>query len=672
MTCYTYAPLDESNNEIRLLIIWHDEWEASLQCSIRVVSLNDAPVYRTLSYVWGDPGPQTDIFIDDCTISVNSNLADAIRRLRASISDHERLEIWIDAVCVDQKNIPERGHSVTLMRKIYSQCLEVTVWLGETDRHKPTLECASSINSLRDKNLNDIHESGCECLNESWSRLPDMGSTHLLPSHIKPALRVLHRFATARNCDDLQLCRVFSDVDDMTAFRSFFHFLDGNPWFRRIWTVQEVLLPPSVQMRIGSSTFSFVSISSFINVLGNHLKDGCCTTLAYMCSMDWNAFGYCSEINSARSVWHAGIPFVNLFAYRALFMGRKASLDVDLIYGVLGLFQSDITPRYDWSVEDVYRDVSRKFLQAPAVCDCYGFAAFGLTATKTRYAHLPSWVMDWTSLETQSAVDNGLQLMQLQLCPNHLPTLRTEFASQYSFAGDMLVLSGYVLDRVVTIGDACSSFTPEDHTLTDRYMESVHEWRRLVLGRHKPDALYTLPKGYPSPGRDWATVWCRSLCQGRRLDRANDDNNMSVLTDEEIDIIQADSRFDSSNVFRLQWEPQYLSNPNARQASQALARMLRPDLYMQALTAATILLHDQRMFLSQHDYLGIGNRHITQGDLIFLSETCGRPLVLRPVHDCISRLGRQTYTIVGSCYLDGLMEGPSEPMKVNFEEFWIE
>jgi len=75
---------------------------------------------------------------------------------------------------------------------------------------------------------------------------------------------------------------------------------------------------------------------------------------------------------------------------------------------------------------------------------------------------------------------------------------------------------------------------------------------------------------------------------------------MSVLTDEEVYSIQSDPRFDPSKVFELQWEPQYLSNRNTRQASQMLAGMMRPDLYMQALSAATILLHDQKMFLPQH------------------------------------------------------------------------
>ena len=38
--------------------------------------------------------------------------------------------IWIDALCINQKNAAERGSQVAKMSQIYSQCSQVVLWLG--------------------------------------------------------------------------------------------------------------------------------------------------------------------------------------------------------------------------------------------------------------------------------------------------------------------------------------------------------------------------------------------------------------------------------------------------------------------------------------------------------------------------------------------------------------
>lgn len=674
MAHYTYAPLNEERNEIRLLVIQHDPWTAPLQCSLRVVSLDDQPVYRALSYVWGNINPQTEILLENGTISVNPNLAAAVRRLRASTIERQPLEIWIDAICVDQENIPERGYSVSLMKKIYMGCIEVIAWLGEIEPMASALPQANMSNDAQDQDLRDSHDIGCDCLESAWEGLPEEVSGTLLPAQIQSSVQVLRRLGTARNCSDLQLCRVFKDQYQMIAFRKFMRFMGGNVWFTRVWTLQEAILPPMIQLCIGQIQFSFDILHDLVGVVGNHQRDGCCGALPYIFILSGRALTHVSEIAWARSVCQAGQPFENLFALRAFFVGRKASLDVDLIYGVLGLCQNEFVPRYDRSVEDVYTDMSKSFLQVASSCDCYAFSMFVYAAIKSRYSHLPSWVMDWTSLEVGSPCDSRDHWYKIQSDPDHTASMTGSHQVRLKFNGETLVLRGFILDKIIGIGDECSCLGEGTYRYTDRYMASAHEWRKLVLMRHEPDGLYKLPSGYSRACQNWATVWFKTLCQNRRLCRATPELNsgLSILTSEEIETVLADSRFDPSNIFILRWEPQYLNHPNTRQASQLLARMANPDLYIQALYAAYVTLHEQRMFLTQQGYVGIGNRNIAPNDLIFLSETCGRPLILRPNGNSVSRSGRQTYKIVSACYLEGFMEGPDEPTSIACEEFWIE
>jgi hypothetical protein len=38
--------------------------------------------------------------------------------------------LWIDAICIDQNNLAERGHQVERMGRIYDCATEVLIWLG--------------------------------------------------------------------------------------------------------------------------------------------------------------------------------------------------------------------------------------------------------------------------------------------------------------------------------------------------------------------------------------------------------------------------------------------------------------------------------------------------------------------------------------------------------------
>ena len=85
------------------------------------------PRYEALSYVWGDPSDNHFIHVDQggplrklkallsedrskVRLSVTSNLEEALRYLRLS---HEPRLLWIDAICIDQQNIMERGQQVS-------------------------------------------------------------------------------------------------------------------------------------------------------------------------------------------------------------------------------------------------------------------------------------------------------------------------------------------------------------------------------------------------------------------------------------------------------------------------------------------------------------------------------------------------------------------------------
>lgn len=91
------------------------------------VPLEDAPSYEALSHVWDDPTNTVEMICGQRRLSITVNLRDAIRRFRYK---NECRVLWADAICIDQRNIEERGKQVQLMGMIYWKAERVLVWLG--------------------------------------------------------------------------------------------------------------------------------------------------------------------------------------------------------------------------------------------------------------------------------------------------------------------------------------------------------------------------------------------------------------------------------------------------------------------------------------------------------------------------------------------------------------
>jgi hypothetical protein len=130
---YNYTPLDASKDSIRLLrLIPTKDSTSPIQCEIFRTTLATAPPYVALSYAWGDKSGTQAIFIGDEIVSVTPNLKHALQRLR---NGTEELVLWVDAICINQDDIPERNVQTANMRAIYQGSESVAVWLGLENSH---------------------------------------------------------------------------------------------------------------------------------------------------------------------------------------------------------------------------------------------------------------------------------------------------------------------------------------------------------------------------------------------------------------------------------------------------------------------------------------------------------------------------------------------------------
>jgi hypothetical protein len=127
---YHYRPLEHTNS-FRLLTL-HSASEPSdpIRCSLQHALLSEPLDYEAVSYTWGEVTTLYPILVehDWSELFVRINCYNMLHHLRHA--DHDRL-LWIDAICINQTDLDERGHQVKSMDKIYKHASRVVVHLGE-------------------------------------------------------------------------------------------------------------------------------------------------------------------------------------------------------------------------------------------------------------------------------------------------------------------------------------------------------------------------------------------------------------------------------------------------------------------------------------------------------------------------------------------------------------
>jgi hypothetical protein len=185
---YEYTRLELSNEvQIRRLRIEPGLDDAPIICSLIPSSLDEP--YEALSYVWGTDEPTEEIKIrepkqsaipsksrfpkiQERSFYVRPNLYAALRNFR---SRKNYVDLWIDALCIDQENDEEKEIQIAMMEGIYSKATRVLIWLGEPKPFSP--EAFECIRKMCDLSLFDgllnvessslLHALG-QLMNDVW------------------------------------------------------------------------------------------------------------------------------------------------------------------------------------------------------------------------------------------------------------------------------------------------------------------------------------------------------------------------------------------------------------------------------------------------------------------------------------------------------------------------
>lgn len=341
----------------------------AVSCSLATVSLINHPSYTALSYVWGDPNHRLPIYINGMQVSVTKNLALALQYIRKV--DRDQI-LWVDAVCINQADVDEKNSQVRLMGTLYSEAEDVIIWLGEAD---PTT----------DELAHFVQEGGVPIRPEADTG--DFQSTY----------------------------RTY--IDQIDTIRALFQIVLIRPWWRRVWTVQECVLPKKNPVfHCGFKTFSWeLFFTKFYNLYVETGGDLHSVTRAShphheeleKLRDELNGGASQNEIRqivqaisalpTLRICFHStsSIPLVDCFA---LGLGRQASVAQDYIYGFLALVARKESERIDVFYRRSYWETYRDFYELLIeVAGPRAFQVFLTCSFNNASEERPSWMPDFST-----------------------------------------------------------------------------------------------------------------------------------------------------------------------------------------------------------------------------------------------------------------------------------
>lgn len=240
---YKHSTFEPDKRQIRVVTLKPGAWQDEICGSIDVQSFDEHPIYDALSYVWGDPSNQKPIRLNDNVFEVTENLWVVLRRLR---DPQIRRVLWVDAICIDQSNKEEKSQQVAMMGEIYRGCQSAIIWLGEDL---------------------DVSETGYKSTTASHA-------CEML--ELLGADKHLHELPCFSVCDGNRT----EISDDYVVHFEAFRKLVAVPWWKRIWVIQEMVLPQHVKFLYASEEFSYERLKSV--VLGLQLHGlTCCKQYRY-------------------------------------------------------------------------------------------------------------------------------------------------------------------------------------------------------------------------------------------------------------------------------------------------------------------------------------------------------------------------------------------------------
>jgi hypothetical protein len=560
--------------------------------------MDEDPEYEALSHVGGSEANRKKILIDGQQLSVTFNLAEALDNLYAS--DHPR-KLWVDAICINQKDVPERSQQVQNMTEIYTRARSVVVWIsvlgGKTQQLLHQLENDKSPEHLRNRTA-------------SGSRI---------------------------QCGPSAL-----DEEDKRPMSE----LAENPWFRRIWVIQEVAVAREVIVQTGRTTICWTTFGAALE----------------KCSKNYEMEGVIEAIRTVNTIRTARSQkpyYMDLFVLLERFRHCLATDERDKVFALLGLTSSSLAkekvvqviPDYSKPAAFIYMSLTRQYINKRKNLDiiCH--------ATLSNYMAIPSWVPCWSYHNPGLSVlpkrrTVGARHEPMYRCCGDLEIDR-DLLFGTELSGNRLWVNGFKFDVVSIIGSMATNvrdlgLEPPINGVTDL----LKEWKSMSeICSH----VY---------GSTWEDSFRRTLHADAVGEKRFYHSVHSAVnkTGSGGSALISSTAGCSASEFVYLTQGRLGSVEKVSEVSVEERLNSKVDLSEESMKRTAI---KRTFFVTEKGYMGLGPFTMEEGDLVYALAGGQVPFILRPI------LLAGGFSLVGESYVHGIMDGEATVLGTEIETIFL-
>lgn len=630
---FTYSPI--SKHHIRLLRFSHvGDKAVVVKLAAFKLGHKKCQKYIALSYTWGD---QSETWTGTMTVDgkrtrVLASLGPFIKVLQSHPDRWEGVWWWIDSICINQENDGEKSTQVGQMGEIYRCAAKVIVWLGEES-------------AMSNMAIDFLHHIGKK-RRQAAAECP--GSQAAMSKRLKELGLISEK------------CR-----PKWNAVNELFHL----PWWTRVWTLQEFVIPRHLIIWCGTKTIRRESLTD--GLYGMWLCHDPQVFGSHGFPIDEKAFNaawnrrrllqYAKQIEKGKS---SELSLVALVAY---FSNHNASKPRDRLFSLRGLAADSLKLIPDAKIDyaatvdtaQVYSDLVRSFIQKHQSLDIICFAEIFRGDASSDSSRLPSWVPDWRSEVDPTVVP--LMVSQSAGCIGNLRP-RTSRKPSVFYAASGTKKPSVIFDSPFVRSITCKGIL----------LDLVDGLGGLPGGAsHVPSTSVTNTTAVRNGGHEDRNVnqcLAKTICRCLTLDRRDTYLGDPAPIDQFLEDFEylCGAPISTNSNIEGDFESWMRLNETlkikgvdirslARQADELKSRSREPvDSIHEASFLRrfrdTTMKMKRRLMVSESGRLGMVSVAARKGDVICILFGCSVPTLLRP-------RSADSYEFVGECYLDGFMNG---------------
>ncbi|KAF4447231.1 HET-domain-containing protein [Fusarium austroafricanum] len=603
---------DYSIHRLRIVTLMKADQAEPISCTIQNEELTGVEEYTAISHSWSHRGklPKQKISLAEKPFEVSDNIYCLLKRLRKTTED---VKLWIDVLCIRQpddektdKGVEEakkeKSEQVKIMGEIYKKATLCVIWLGETDDNGVAVKF-----------------------------LKDLGNCRKL---------------SALDCFQGKDERSVIKEDHKDKFKAFEQLLDLS-WWKRVWVIQEMVLPQKIEFRYGSAEFGVETLEGVRNLLEKQDKED----RELRDKLTGPGFDPLMVLEvivvpmvQTREQWRKG-PELTLPALRQRFPASDAGWKQDLFYGLLGMVQ-------DWGRQqplEVDYTLSPGQAIRKAVYHCL------LVEQRTNFLHgsrerrsmdgCPSWLADF-----------HVQSIPIKIVWGE--KRRFNISKRFSASGrylglgtktrlhphGTLIMEAINVDKIGQVGDM---FMFDPHGELHKVPDVLKQWMKMVFGN---DVEW--PEEPPQAGSLKDSFW-RTIINDCVPESSPDLPQPSPY--------RAPRDEDYTQLKRL-W-PDLSRNTQLSSAASSnglsmydLTKSLETTVFEKAPNLAyhfLFCLWKRRMITTSTGLIGLAPQDVKVGDVVRIPFGSSVPYIFRPCCDGAA-------VLIGNAYVHGVMmdQGP--------------